>query len=82
MQLKPANTIKIGTYTAKGDFSASVDEIRINLTDMNFNVELIKAGNVVKLFEVALHEVKLDGTVRGMLYDDYNIELNFSLGPV
>ena len=105
LQLKPANTIKSGTYSAKGDFSERVDEIRISSNDMNFNVELMKSGNVVKIFEVALHEVKLDGTlefvsygangvlvtsfeiapdgtVRGMIYDDYNMELNYLLTKI
>ncbi|GLC82994.1 hypothetical protein [Lacrimispora brassicae] len=63
LQLKEANTIKSGSYVSKGNYPKDIDEIRIHFIDMNFTLELMKAGNVIKLYEVALNEIKQDGTL-------------------
>jgi len=81
LQLEEANVIKAGTYSAKGVFAGGIDEIRFDLTDMLFKVELLKAGNRDRLFEVALQDMKPDGTLVFISYDGNDLETSFQIAP-
>ena len=81
MQIKKAVTIKNGIYHSKGNFAEGVDEIRISTVNLDYTLELVNQGQVIKRYELALMDVKPDGTVMLGAYNGNELESDFGISP-
>lgn len=79
LQLNKVNTIKPGSYLSKGSFSEDIDEIRIHFTGTDFILEMVNANSIIKSYELAVKEVKQDGTVVLESFYDGNTISNFEI---
>ena len=81
MTLKEPVTIKDGSYSAKGKFAAGIDEIRIHTNHMDYVMELVDKGNVIKMYELALMDAGQDGTLTLGAYDGSDLQSLIHISP-